>query len=43
MPRFGNLPLPVGTNGPPPFVFDPVQGTLPTFIYRYRTPAVALP
>ena len=43
VPRFGNLPLPVGTAGPPPFVFDPVQGTLPTFIYRYRTPAVALP
>ena len=29
--------------GPPPFAFDRIQGTVPTFVNRYRPPAVYLP
>ena len=31
------------TVGPPPFAFDRVQGVVPTFVNRYRPPAVFLP
>ena len=37
-------PSPVwGTGGPPPFAYDRVQGTVPTFVNRYRPPGVFLP